>query len=59
MDCNSTNLQELNYDVWRDVEPQIQMPVTINTIKKAIKMGYDVFKEKYKRENENIKKSLN
>lgn len=55
--CNSSNIQKPNYYAWRDVESQVQMPVTMNTIKKAIQMGLDVYKERDNRENQNIKKS--
>ncbi|KAI1710068.1 heme peroxidase domain-containing protein [Ditylenchus destructor] len=46
-----------NIDAWSDVEPQIQMPVTMNTIKKAIQLGLANANERLKRESKNIAKN--
>lgn len=45
-----------NYGAWRDVESQVQMPITEATIRKALQIGLRTVEERNQRERENIKK---
>uniref|UniRef100_A0A915D5A7 Chorion peroxidase n=1 Tax=Ditylenchus dipsaci TaxID=166011 RepID=A0A915D5A7_9BILA len=55
--CNSTVLVASDYKAWSDVEPHIEMPVTMGTIKKAIQLGLEAANERLRRESKNIAKN--
>ncbi|KAI6195792.1 Oxidase/peroxidase, protein [Aphelenchoides besseyi] len=57
--CNGTQeaVEKQSFEPWRDVEAQIQMSVTMETVKKAIEIGVNVVNERRKREAENIRKN--
>jgi hypothetical protein len=70
--CNITSSLRQNFEPWRDVEPQVEMPVTMSklvfasefiycpisdTVRKAIEIGMNVVMERRKREAKNIKQS--
>ena len=43
-----------NWNAWKGEEPLIQMPFTLNIIKRAIELGVERIIERHRRETRNI-----
>lgn len=55
--CNTTDLVQQSFEAWKDTEVEVQMPVTMATVEKAIEIGLKVVKDRRKREADNIQRS--
>uniref|UniRef100_A0A914CGT1 Peroxidase n=1 Tax=Acrobeloides nanus TaxID=290746 RepID=A0A914CGT1_9BILA len=55
--CNSSFLPSIDLNLWQDELPQVQMPVTMATIRKAIHLGMLEVEERRKRETHNIRRN--
>ncbi|KAI6191954.1 hypothetical protein M3Y97_00283900 [Aphelenchoides bicaudatus] len=44
LSCNSSTIERPNFDAWNDREPEIRLPITQETVEKALKMGAEQYR---------------
>uniref|UniRef100_A0A7E4VZX5 Chorion peroxidase n=1 Tax=Panagrellus redivivus TaxID=6233 RepID=A0A7E4VZX5_PANRE len=54
--CNSTVIPDIDLNQWSEIDPHIEMPVTMASIHKALKLAQLEVQERRKRESSNIKR---
>lgn len=55
IDCNTTSIiPRLNLNHWKDEEPRRQLPITRETLEKAVRLGAEQFRRLQEAENKRI-----
>lgn len=44
MDCNTTVIDKIDLKPWVDQEPKLRLPITKQTLEKALKLGLEQFR---------------